>query len=502
MRWLPAVRLLAVASVLAVGPAAAQTVRVAVPVPATSFGHPFVGDDGTSVRGALFDGLTSLTRDGKLEPALATAWRMTAPTTWVFDLRQGVVFHNGVPFTAEAVVAAIAYLQGAEGRTTVAAREVTDVVGARALGPHQVEIVTRAPDPIFPNRLANVAIPEPGAWARLGPTAFAMEPAGTGPYRPQKWSRGSGSLQLAAVPESWRAGEGARSVEMVILTDATARLQALLSRRVDIAVNLEPDQVEPVTAAGFTAHVMPAAHVLAIVFRTVGNERSPLADARVRRALNLAVDRTALVDVLLGGRVRLASQITTAGVFGHDPALAPYPHDPASAKRLLAEAGYPSGFGLTVGVFSGQVPGDTLMFQRVQQDLAAIGVTLTLRALPMADFMQRIFTGTWSGFDAFSTTLSSARYGDARQPIDFLSCTAPGAVFCAKELMPLIAASHSEPDVDRRRAMLQDIARRFQDLAPALLLTEYASITATASHVANYTARANGVLFERLRVAK
>ncbi|MDX2224278.1 MAG: ABC transporter substrate-binding protein [Rhodospirillaceae bacterium] len=498
-------RVLAVAAALVFGGGAraepTATVRVAVPVPAGTYGNPFARDDGTSTRAALFDGLTSFTRRGKLEPALAKSWAMSAPDTWVFELRDDVAFQNGAPFTAEAVVAAVQFLQTEAGTALDAAREVKTIAGIRAASPHRVEIVTRGPDPILPNRMANIVIPEPKAWAALGVDGFTLAPVGTGPYRPADWGRTTGRIRLVAVPGAWRAPSSVRDVELAILTDSTTRLQALLSGQVDIAVNLEADQVETVTAAGFQVQVLPAPHILGLLLRTEGTGVAPqLKDARVRRALNLAVDKRAIAETVLGGRGVIASQVATSDVFGFDPTLAPYAYDPAAAKQLLAEAGYAKGFALTFGVFSGQVPGDTLMFQVVQQNLAAVGVKATLRMLPFADFMQRLATGSWGGINAFSTTLSSARYGDARQPLEFLSCKAAVPVFCAPELTAALEASNVELDVERRRALLQGALRLAHDLAPALLLTEYASITALAPGVKNYVARANGVLFEQLEI--
>jgi peptide/nickel transport system substrate-binding protein len=494
--------LVALALGLMVGVALAAptaTVRLAVPVPMTTFGNPFIADDGSSTRPSLFDGLTQLTREGRMEPALAVGWRMIGPTTWTFDLRPGVKFYNGAPFTAEAVVAAIETLQ--RDPALFMAREVSGIAGVRALDPLHVEITTRTPDPILPNRLASVMIPEPGALRALGLEGFTMAPVGTGPFRPASWDRSSARARLTAVAESWRPSVDVGTVDMTVLTDATTRLQALLSGQADIAVNLEPDQLETLRAAGLPFHVLPAPHVLAILLRNVGEAAAPLKDARVRRALNLAVDKQIMLDGVLGGHGAIASQITTPGIPGFDETLAPYPYDPDAARRLLAEAGYGDGFALTVGVFSGQVPGDTSIFQLMRQNLAAVGVNVTLRSLSMADFLQRVGTGKWGGVDALPMALSSARFGDARQPIEQLSCDWPTRMFCAPELSDQVAQSNVELDPVRRKTMLQGLVRAMHEIAPVLLLTQYASFTGTQPRVTRYMTRANGVRFDAVEVA-
>ena len=476
------------------------TIRLAAPVPTTTYGNPYSVDDGSSVRPSLLDGLTQLQRNGTLEPALATSWTLTSPTTWVFNLRPAVVFHNGAPFTADSVIAALAFLKSDAAQSLFAARDIRAIAGWRALDPLTLEITTSTPDPILPNRMAGMMIPEPGAWTALGPEGFADAPVGTGPFRPLDWRRGTGRIALVAVPTSWRASNSVARVDITVLTDVTTRLQALMSDQTDIAVNLEPDQLDIVRAAGATVHILPAPHVLAVALRNVRDDPTPLKDARVRRALNLAVNKDLMTKAVLGGYGVVASQITTRGIPGYDPNLKPFPYDPAAAKQLLAEAGYGKGFELTIGVFSGQVPGDTSMFQMMRQDLAAVGVKATLRSLSMADFMQRIATAQWSGLDALPTTISSARLGDARQPIEQLSCGAPAQLFCAPELTDLIGRSTLELDPARRIALMQEVVGRFQDLAPVLLLTEYASFTGTSRRVKTYAARANGVKFESVIV--
>ena len=465
----------------------------------TSYGNPYSADDGSSTRLVLFDGLTALTRAGQLEPALAVSWRLTNPTTWQFELRPGVTFHNGAPLTADAVVAAIETIRA--NPALFVSRDVMTIAGARALDALRVEITTKSPDPILPNRLASIMIPEPAAFRALGIDGFTMAPVGTGPFQPKEWNRGTGRATLAAVPSSWRASPSVAAVEMTVLTDVTTRLQALLSDQADIAVNLEPDQLDILEAAGLSAHVLPAPHVLAIVLRNVGDGEHPLKDARVRRALNLAVNKQQMLDGVLGGHGAIASQITTEGIPGFDPSLTPYPYDPVEARRLLTEAGYGAGFAFTIGVFSGQVPGDTSMFQLTKQDLAAVGVDATLRSLSMADFMQRIGAGDWNGLNAVPTALSSARYGDASQAIEFLSCGAPGKAFCAPELTERISAATRELDPVQRAVLLQGVVKAFHDVAPVLLLTQYVSFTGTSKRVKTYATRANGVRFEKVEVA-
>lgn len=474
------------------------TVRAASPVPASALGNAFARDDGTSTRLALFDALTSFSRDAKLEPALAVSWQSETPTTWVFKLREGVVFHNGTPFNADAVVATIDYLKQPEAVQYSIAREVATIASVRAVDALTVIMTTHRPDPILPKRLSNVSIVEPRAWRELGVEGFTQTPVGTGPFIVSDWGGASRIIVLEAFEDAWRKSHDVKRVEIIPLTDSTTRLQALFSDQVDIAVNLDPDNIPQLESGGFNVVILPAPHIVSLALRNVGNTAKSLQDKRVRQALNYAVNKRIMAEQVLYGHVRVPSQATTPEVYGYNPALSPYHYNPEHARALLRDAGYEDGLALTFGVFSGQTPADTLLFQLMQQDLLAVGVDVTLRLLPFPDLMRRIASGEWGGIDAYSTTLSSARIGDAIQPIEFMSCADPMPFFCDEEIMSVIEQSNAEMDPERRRVLLQRILAHYHDLAPALLLVDYSAITATSQSIRNYTARSNGVQFEKI----
>ena len=473
-------------------------VRTASPVPSSSLGNPFAQVDGSSTRLALFDGLTSLSRDAKLQPALAASWRADSPTTWIFNLRDNVVFHNGEPFTADAVAATLDHLKTPEAAQYFVTRYAATIESVRAIDPLTVAINTYEPDPILPNRLANIIIVAPLAWRELGVDGFAQEPVGTGPFSLIDWGAGNREIELEVFGPSWRKANNVRRVRITVLPDSTTRLQALMSNQIDIAVNLDPDSIPQIESAGFNVMVMPAPHLVTLALRNVGEVSEPLKDKRVRQALNYAINKQVMAEEVLYGQVRVASQAVTPEVFGYNPNLTPYEYDPERARGLLNQAGYGSGVALIFGVTAGQTPADTVLYQLVQQDLAAIGVDVTLRLLPFTDLMRRIASGEWGEIDAFSTTLSSAWYGDASQAIERMSCTYPTPFFCEPEMTDLIGESNHEMDRERREALLQTILARFRDLAPVLYLVDYSAITATSPRVSNYRARSNGMLFEEI----
>ena len=299
-------------------------------------GNPFTGRSvpSTFVWDAIFDPLVRIGEDGAPEPRLATAWELVDETRWRFTLRDGVVFSNGAPFDADTVVAVFDYLTSEDGRASSVGGELANVVGAEKVDDRTVDIVTDGPDPVLPNKLALVFIPEPGAWAELGPEGFAEAPAGTGAFEVVEW--GPGDVTLAAVEESWRdpALDGLTIVE---LPERPARLQALLSGQIDVAFGLSPDNLPQLEAEGYAVASTPAPQVMSLAFATEGRPDNPFGDLRVRQAVNYAVNRKAIAEVLLAGLGEAASHGATAAAFAWHPTGA-LSHDAGARKRCLEEA--------------------------------------------------------------------------------------------------------------------------------------------------------------------
>ena len=151
-------------------------------------------------------------------------------------------------------------------------------------------------------------------------------------------------MRFEAFTKSWRAPQQISGLELWTVPNATSRIQALLTCQVDVLEAIGIDDVPDVEAAGFRVWAFGSGQVSSIAFRTVGNPDSPLQDKRVRQALNYAVDRKMIANMLFGGSAEAASQGAGAGTFGYNPALEPIPYDPARAKTLLSDAGYADGF--------------------------------------------------------------------------------------------------------------------------------------------------------------
>ena len=303
-------------------------------VPWTGAGSP-----GQYVWSQVFDALTYIAPDGSVAPGLATEWEAVDETTWEFTLRDGVTFHNGDPFNADAVVGTFDIILSEDGRATYSANvnNYAFITAWEAVDDMTVRITTETPQVLTPNALSIAYIVPPAYFNEQGAEGFATAPVGTGPYMSVAWS--DQEVQLEAWDGSWRGTPSVAEVTFLNLNDSAARIQALQSGQIDIAQSVSPDQIPQLESDGFELFSGTRGSVMSLALIT--NAGGPLESQQVRQALNYAVDTQTIVDELLAGLVD-PGQWPVEGVngAGQDP----YPYDPELAAELLADAGYPDGF--------------------------------------------------------------------------------------------------------------------------------------------------------------
>lgn len=447
---------------------------------------------------ALFDGLTRLNKDGSLSPGLALSWEAVEPTRWRFKLREGVVFSNGRPFDANAIVHAIGYLTAPGPASEGLRREMSPfLVGAEAVDPSTVDIITKFPVPALPRYAAVLLIVEPGAWKELGPDGFADKPAGTGPMIAESWA--PGRIVFKRNPTSWRPA-GIDGVEFLLLPDVPSRLQAMLSGRLDVVYSLPPEDIQVVTDAGGTITSNRDGAASAIFFMFGGGRATPLSDVRVRRALNMAVDRQAIVDVLLAGRTALSNQPTVHEAFGFDPSIAPYPFDVDGAKKLLAEAGHGTGFPMTLEIATGNMV-SLMVAQRVADDLARIGVKTEVRQKPVIQFLTDFVRGRFET-DALMVQWGAYPTLDAVQFTTGNSCRKDKGWYCDPKIMPTIDAAWTETDPAKALELRHTIMRHYHDEAPGLFLYENTQFIGLSPRTTGFESAFGIVSWENVRLGK
>lgn len=429
---------------------------------------------------AIFDSLTQVDEEANVLPALATRWEPLDELTWQFELRRNVSFSNGEPFDADAVVAALGYLISEEAATESVARTFADVASVRALGSHSVEVKTKTPVVILPALMAGLRVPAPGQWRRLGPKGFGQAPVGTGPYRVDSWT--AARIELSAFTDSWRTPIIPR-INIFEIPDPATRLQGLQSGQLDIAISLTADDVPLLERGGDTAYIDVGHGVSGLTFVTVKD--GPISDVRVRQALNYAVDKDAIAQVLFGGHTPTAGQPVPRNAPGYDPNIKPYPYDPDRARALLAEAGYGDGFEMIAEVVPGSALLPTAVLGVLSEQFAAVGVELEAQAIPTSQLILKAVTGGFEG-SAFSMNFPLSPGRDPQNALSMHSCLRAVPWHCDEEVTPLIEAARREFDPDKRIAILRDIMRAYHETAPTLYLYESVYFDGLSRRVRNF----------------
>lgn len=461
-----------------------DTLRVAHYDQPAQLGMPYgtFGANGAYQLYAIFDGLTFVDDDKKTYPQLATEWKLTSPTTWEVTLREGVVFHNGVPWNADALLANVDAINNDPiVSKQQARRQLATIASAKKLSEYKVEITTKAPDPVLVKRLHIMRVHEPKAWADLGAEGFARNPVGTGSYKIDEW--GTDRIKATAHTEGWRVPK-IKNLDIVVIPEIPTRVQALNSGQVDIAWALDTGSMALVEAAGNKVVLSRRHDTLNLIFhhRKPG---SPVTDVRVRRALNYAYDKETFVQEVMGGITRTNGQPADSSATGYFEDIKPYPYDPEKAKQLLAEAGYPNGFDMTIEMVtaSGEF-GDT--FQAMAQDFKKIGVNTELVNLSIPIFVKKILAQQeWEG-DAFTMMYESHPIADLSRVMSTHSCNFFAKHTCFEEIAPTIKAMDAEMDPVKREGLMRKVAQFYHDQAPVVFSHERPAIDGISPKLKGY----------------
>lgn len=346
-----------------------------------------------SVMGNVYEPLVTRSRDHSLAPGLATAWQQTAPTRWRFDLRKGVRFHDGTPFTADDVVFS---WQRAAGEGSDVKIFVAGIRGVKKLGEHAVEIETVMPNPILPDQITHWLIMS-RSWCEANQAtlpvdrrrgienAASFKANGTGPFRLRERQPG---LRTVFTRHGLWWGRFEGNVEEVVFTPITSdatRLAALVSGAVDVIEPVSLNDIERLESQpGFAVLQAPENRVW---FLGMDQRRAPFNDRRVRLAVWQAIDTDTLRRQLLRGTGLPAALLATPQMKGYDARIDQRPpFDPAAARRLLADAGHANGLEVR---FNCPVERSNIC-QAVAASLARVGITATVAAEPRAVFLPKL----------------------------------------------------------------------------------------------------------------
>jgi peptide/nickel transport system substrate-binding protein len=345
---------------------------------------------------AAYDTLILREPDGKYSPMLATKWEYNAEhTALTVDLRKDVTFSDGAEFDAEAVKANLEHFKGANGRqaTQLAALESVKVVDADT-----VTINLAAPDPSFEYYLSQAA-GLMGSPKSLGTEEIKAAPVGSGPYVLDPTGSTAGSQYTFTAREDYWNPDLQKFDKIVfkVLSDATARLNAMVSGQVDVTL-LDARSAAQAEGAGKKLSANQVDWTGLFLLDRNGELNPALGDVRVRQAINYALDRKTMLK-----EIQLDKGTVTTQVFGPESGAyvaeldKAYPYDPKKAKDLLAKAGYKDGLEITIPIFNGLEASGALLVQQ----FADVGITLKLETIPPTNLQSELVSKKYAAIFFF-----------------------------------------------------------------------------------------------------
>lgn len=342
----------------------------------------------------VFDTLVDVDDNLQLQPGLAVSWEAVDDTTWEFKLREGVKFHDGTDFTAEDAKFSIDRIPEVTGPMpmTLYTKYVESV---EVVDDYTLRVHTKGIAPALPNDFTRMFVVPSETGMEAGNEEFnsGEKAIGTGPYRFVSWEP-KGDMVLDRNDDYWGGAPAWERVVRKEIPDDAARIAALRSGQVDM-INYVPasDYAAIQNNADLETFISDSVYILNVApsvkdeepqpirVNGVEVEGNPLQDLRVRKALDLAINRDVLVNIVLEGLATPATQLMPSGFFGYSDQLTERPYDIEQAKELLIEAGYPDGFEIDFTCTNNRVPGDAVVCEALGQMWSRLGLTVNAQAL-------------------------------------------------------------------------------------------------------------------------
>jgi peptide/nickel transport system substrate-binding protein len=390
-------------------------------------------------------------KTGKVGPGLATSWRNLDDTTWEVKLRQNVKFHDGTRFTARDVKATFDRVLDEKNKLTARGNHAK-IKSVEVMDDYTVRFKTDGPYALFVERMTAQVMQSEKVIKEKGHEWMQENPVGTGPYKLVKWSKKQEHLMVRN-DDYWGPKPAFKYVRVRIIPEQATQIAELMSGGVDVIKAVPPDQMDVINKSG--AARTSSSPILRTAFLQLDQAgrtgKNPFQDKRVRQAANLAVDIDSIIKHVLNGLGDRTATTINPMAFGYDPSLKAYKQDAAAAKKLLAEAGYPSGFEVgfltTAPIVEPALPQTS---EAISADLAKVGIKTKKRYIgevgpyvnlvrdSKADPMFEWSWGYYSIFDADAILF------------DVMKCGEPYSYYCNPALDDLISQGRSTLDQKKR----------------------------------------------------
>jgi peptide/nickel transport system substrate-binding protein len=408
---------------------------------------------------------TLLTRDKQLQlvPALATSYKLVSEKVWEVKLRQGVKFHNGEPFDANAVKFSFERIYRADFKSpqkgwfsTIERVEIVD--------PYTVRFHTKVPDPAMPARMTLMYQLAPKYVAQVGDVQANLKPVGTGPFKFVEWTKND-RIVVEANDAHWSGKPAVRRATWRPIPELGARIAALQTGQADMIVNVPPDQLQTLTATkGVRVEKIPSCRI--IYFGIAQIKGGPLADRRVRQAINHAVDVQGILDSVLQGNGKRINSAMPPNVWGYDPSIPFYDYSPKKAKELLAAAGQ-TNLQLTIQAPNGRWAMDKDIAQAVAGQLTENGIKTNVKII-----------GEWGSYvrsvldhkteDLFMNGWCLPSLEPDHWVTPNLHSGEPVSQYSNPEVDKLMEQARAEMNTEKRKQLYSQLLRLIHDDAPWL----------------------------------
>jgi len=476
----------------------AQTLNIAFADPLSSLDPQLNNHAGDRSADLHFWDLLVENNYNKLQPGLALSWKNIDAKTWEFKLRPNVKWQDGKPFTAEDVIFSYQRARNVPGSVATFAGYLRTVESVSAKDPLTLVIKTNIPNPDLPLNLASVHIVSKHIGEKATTENYNSGAAmvGSGPYKWVSYIPGD-RIVMERNNDYWGSKQIWEKVNYRYINNAAARTAALLSGDVDVIDKVSVSDLARLKQSP-NVKVFPYNGLRVLLLQPTFREgpspyitdnngkpldKNPLLDARVRRALSLAINRKALIDRILQGAATEANQWMPAGTYGYNPDIKNIPNDVNEAKKLLAEAGFPQGFKLTIHVPNDRYPQAPETMQAVAQFWTRIGVKTQVEVLPWASYAARANKNEFAvSVLAWGNGTGEASYALVNVLATVDAKTGLGASNWNHYSNPAIdralTESTEEFDTAKREAILRNAAKIVSDDAGIIPLYHYQNIWA------------------------
>ncbi len=455
----------------------AQEFKLAMSSPPTSMDPHFYNlFPNLNVSDHIFETMVAMDEDSHVMPALAESWTLVNNLTWEFKIRKGVKFHDGSDLTTEDIAWSMdrpSTIVGSPGKFDVYTKAI---INKKIIDANTIRFTTKEPYPLLLADLTSIYIVQKKATQGLSSDDFSSGKGmvGTGPYKFVRFARDD-RLELDRNEAYWGKKPSWSKVTLRFIPNGATRIAALLAGDVQAIENVPTPDLARIRTEPAVSMYSKVSHRMIYLYTDASREKSPfvtdkegkpldknpMLDIRVRQAISMAINRDAIKDRVMEGLAEPTGNLVSSKLFGYNAALKTMKYDPDGAKKLLAAAGYPNGFALTIHTPNNRYINDEKITQTIAQMLSRIGITAKVEGMPMSVYSAR------GSKREFSLGLLGwgAQTGEASSPLRALAaCDNParglGVVnwlkYCNPKMDELLMKALNTVDDPARLKLLQE----------------------------------------------